>query len=272
MSPGKVGNSRGRLTPLQDDILLCLKEEPKSLAGLRTRIDARDTSVLHAMKELESEKLVHKDTVTHSYSLTSIGVMYAIMLGQLLRATNALGQMEDFWLNHDISGIPEHLLTGIWALDKASVVRAIPSDLDAIHSKFLDQLKGSTKADGVSPVFHPDFVAAMAEIAGKGAEVRVIITKEVLDKVRKEVQLKDLARYVKRILINRNLQVYTHEALKVGLTVTDKFLSLGLFTPDGAYDYSVDVMSSDPRALEWGERLFDYYRENSERIKLTSVL
>lgn len=271
MSPRKRGHGKGRLTPLQDEIVLCLKEKPMSLGDLRTRIDARDTSVLHAMKELESEKLVHKDTVTHSYSLTSIGCIYAVLLDQLLTASNVLTEMEDFWLHHDVSGIPERLLMGISALDKATVVRAMPSDLDAIHTKYLELLKGSTRVDGASPVFHPDFVAAMAEILDRGAQLRVIMTKEVLDRVTEEIKLKDLARYVKRIIIDRSLQVYVRDALKVGLTVTEKFLSLGLFTLDGAYDYSVDVMSSHPQALEWGEILFEYYRATSERIRFSSV-
>lgn len=248
-----------------------MKEQPKSLGDLRTRIDARDTSVLHAMKDLESEKLVHKDTVSHSYSLTSIGCVYAVMLDQLLKASSVLSEMEDFWLHHDISGIPEHLLTGISALDRATVVRAIPSDLDAVYTRYLELLKGSTRADGVSPVFRPDFVVAMADMLGRGAQLRVIITKEVLDRVREEVRLKDLAKYVKRIFLNRGLQVYVRDALKVGLTVTERFLSLGLFTLDGAYDSSVDVMSSHPRALEWGEMLFEYYRATSERIRFSSL-
>jgi len=271
LSPGKRGRSRARLTPLQDDILLCLKEEPRRLADLRKRIDARDTSVLHAIKQLESERLVRKDAVTHACSLTSIGRVYAIMLDQLLRASNVLSEMEDFWLSHDISGIPEHLLMGISALDNARVVRATPSNLGAIHGRYLELLKGSRKVDGVSPIFHPDFAATMAEILGEGAQVRLIVTKEVLDRIREQVRLRDLARYAKRIIINRNLEMFVREGLKIALTVTENFLSLGLFTLDGAYDYGVDVMGSHPQTLEWGQRLFEYYRGNSERIKFSSV-
>lgn len=271
MLPRKRGRGSGRLSPLQDDILLCLREQPKSLGDLRTRIDARDTSVLHAMKELESERLVRKDAVTHSYSLTSIGSIYAVMLDQLLRASNVLSEMEDFWLNHDISGIPEHLLMGISALDNASVVKATPSNLGAVHGRYLELLKSSRKVDGVSPIFHPDFAGTMAEILGEGALVRLIVTKEVLDRIREQVRLRDLARYAKRIIINRNLEVFVREGLKIALTVTENFLSLGLFMLDGAYDYSVDVMGSHPQSLEWGERLFEYYRGNSERIKFSSI-
>ena len=260
------------MTPLQDDILLCLKEEQKSLAGLRTRIDARDTSVLHAIKELESKKLVRKDTVTHSYSVTSIGFMYAVMLGQVHRATDALSQMEDFWLQHDVSGIPEHLLIGISSLQDATVVRTAPSDLDAIHTKYLELLRSSRRVDGVSPIFHPDFAKTTADILSQGADIRLIVTKEVLDKIKEEVRLRDLARYARRIMINRDLEVRVRDSLKIALTVTESFLSLGLFAVDGTYDYSADLMSSHPQALEWGKRLFEHYHASSERVKFAAVL
>ena len=271
MSPAKGECGMGRLTPLQEDILLCLKEEPKTLGHLRTRIEARDTSVLHAMKQLESEKLVRRDAGAHSYSLTSIGCIYAVMLDQLFRASNVLSKMEDFWLHHEISGVPEHLLIGISALDNATVVRAVPSDLDAVHTRYLDLLRGSRRVHGISPIFHPDFAKTTAEILGQGAEVRLIVTREVLDRIREEVRLRDLARYARRIMLNRSLELRIREGLKIALTVTEHFFSLGLFTLDGAYDYGVDLMSSDPQALEWGRRLFEYYRTNSERLKFASI-
>lgn len=272
MSPGKRGHGGARLTPLQDDILLCLREEPRPLAHLRTRIDARDTSVLHAMKELESENLVRKDAVTHAYSLTSIGRIHAVMLDQLLRASNVLTEMEDFWLNHDISGIPEHLLMGISALDNASVVKAAPSNLNAVYVRFLSLLKSSKKIHGVSPIFHPDYVDAMAGVLSQGSKVSLIVTPDIIDRIKETVNLRNLAKYVKRIFIDRNLEVYLSENLRVALTVTESFVSLGLFTLDGTYDSNMDLMSNQPEALEWGERLFEYYRGISKKTSVSSLL
>jgi predicted transcriptional regulator len=64
----------------------------------------------------------------------------------------------------------------------------------------------------------------------------------------------------------------TGEKLRVGLTVTDKYLSLGLFKKDShTYDSSTDLFSSDLRAIEWGEDLFRYYKERSARLDIASL-
>jgi predicted transcriptional regulator len=64
----------------------------------------------------------------------------------------------------------------------------------------------------------------------------------------------------------------TGEKLRVGLTVTDKYLSLGLFKKDtNLYDSSSDLFSSDLRAVEWGENLFRYYKERSTKLDLAAL-
>jgi predicted transcriptional regulator len=73
-------------------------------------------------------------------------------------------------------------------------------------------------------------------------------------------------------MINRDLELRVRDSLKIALTVTERFLSLGLFAVDGTYDYSADLMSSHPQALEWGKRLFEYYHASSERVKFAAVL
>lgn len=41
---------------------------------------------------------------------------------------------------------------------------------------------------------------------------------------------------------------------------------MGLFGSDGLYDQNRDIMSTDRRAIEWGFRLYEYYRERSEKL------
>ena len=61
----------------------------------------------------------------------------------------------------------------------------------------------------------------------------------------------------------------TGEKVRVGLTVTDKYLSLGLFKKDtNLYDSSSDLFSRDPRAVEWGEKLFRFYKERSVQLDI----
>jgi predicted transcriptional regulator len=59
-----------------------------------------------------------------------------------------------------------------------------------------------------------------------------------------------------------------NEPLRVGITVTDKALSLGLYKKDGiTYDTTTDLFSADPRAITWGEGLFSFYRNRAELVR-----
>jgi predicted transcriptional regulator len=61
---------------------------------------------------------------------------------------------------------------------------------------------------------------------------------------------------------NFNLRL-THEKMRTAFTVTDKFLSLGLYRTDGKYDFGTDLVSEGPAAIEWGNALFEYYWHRS---------
>ncbi len=56
-----------------------------------------------------------------------------------------------------------------------------------------------------------------------------------------------------------------NEDVKLGLIVTDKCVALSLYKKDGIeYDITTGLFISDPKALEWGERLFVYCNTRSE--------
>ena len=78
---------------------------------------------------------------------------------------------------------------------------------------------------------------------------------------------------MKRLVEFPNFSVWvTTEKLRVGLTITDKYLSLGLFKKDtNLYDSSSDLFSSDRLAVEWGEDLFRYYKERSTKLDITTL-
>ena len=56
---------------------------------------------------------------------------------------------------------------------------------------------------------------------------------------------------------------------RIGLTVTDRHLSLGLFKKEtDLYDSSMDLFSQDLSAVSWAEGIFTYYRERSTKVDL----
>jgi len=64
----------------------------------------------------------------------------------------------------------------------------------------------------------------------------------------------------------------TAEPLHIGMTVTDRHLSMGLYKKDSKlYDSASDLFSEDPVAVAWGERLFQYYKCRSEHLSISSI-
>ena len=116
-------------------ILMALNEGGKNLNQLRDEIGLTSSAILHSMRNMGIENLILK--TKEGYFLTNIGKSQAILLNGLINSMSALSKTEDFWLNHDISGIPEVLLRGIGDLRDCEVIRGTTTDLFRVHSEFI---------------------------------------------------------------------------------------------------------------------------------------
>ena len=99
---------------LRRGILISLREGKKALSELRTELEISSTTAIHALRELEREHLVFQDE-HRDYALTKIGEVIALKLSDFIDAIGVLKKHEDFWLTHDLSGIPPHLIEKIGA-------------------------------------------------------------------------------------------------------------------------------------------------------------
>ena len=55
------------------------------------------------------------------------------------------------------------------------------------------------------------------------------------------------------------------EKIELNYAVTDRFLFLNLPFSDGTYDRQRKILCFDPVALQWGEDLFSYYKDISDK-------
>jgi predicted transcriptional regulator len=67
---------------------------------------------------------------------------------------------------------------------------------------------------------------------------------------------------------NTDLFILDKKGIEIpaALASTDRIMILGLFNENGRFD-SQYVISSDRKAIKWGEDLFSYYRDISREIK-----
>jgi len=85
-------------------VLLNLLEEEKNVGGLEKELGIRTSTILHSIKEMIEEDIMAK--TTKGYALTNVGRIQALVLDELVSTIVTLDQHKDFWLTHDISGIP----------------------------------------------------------------------------------------------------------------------------------------------------------------------
>jgi len=234
----------------------------KSLRELRDCLKISSTTALHGLRELEKSKLVFQDK-NRNYLLTNIGSIMAVKLLDFCNAAEVLKKHERFWLEHDMSGIPEHLIKKIEWLKDSAVVTDTETEIFKVHSNFINLLKNAKEINGVSSICVPEFLSLFEELLNKNVNIRLVLTEEVLEKIDTTI----LKKFITKDISNFNLFLM-EKNMKVAITVTDYFLSLGLFRMDGTYDYSNDLISYNKEAIAWGKEFFEHYVKLSQRVVL----
>ncbi len=241
-------------------LMLCLLEKAQDAAELEKKMRIRPTTIHHSIKELIDENLVAKKD--WEYELTNIGRVQALILAGLVNTVAAIDHHRDFWLNHDISGIPPELQKNIGMLAHAEVITSDSSAPLRTHEYFLAELCKAREIHGVSPVIYPGYSEAIARGVEMDTQIDLILTDKILD-----IVAKDYTDLVRGLLQHDNFRLYSTAAeVREAFTVTDTVLSLGLFRLNGDYDIGNDLVCKGDKARKWGMDLFDYYLSISTQI------
>jgi predicted transcriptional regulator len=242
-------------------IMLCLKHGPKTAAEMERLLGTRATTILHAIKEMSDADIVER--TASGYALTNIGYIQACILDDLVSCIAALKEHRDFWLTHDVSGIPVNLQKGIGKLAQSEIVVSDPGAILKTVEYFLAELNKSREIYGVSPIIIPGYSDTIASAVKRGVSVHLILTDDIL-----KIVLAQHRELLKELLRLENFHLYCiGNGIKVAFTVTDNMLDFGLFRKDGGYDLGADLICIGESAITWGKELFDYYRSLSTRVE-----
>ena len=251
---------------LRRSILIALKNGKKPLRELRDPLGVSSTTAIHALRELEKDNLVFQ-AEDRGYALTKIGEVMVLKLVDFIDAIEVLKKHEDFWLEHDLSGIPLHLLDKIGALSNSSLLSNTTADIFKSHTTLLQILETANEVKGIYPVFHLDYLKIFEELVKRRRiDVELIVTNEVLENI---VGLMETEEDFKSFLQEPNLSLFAmNEDIKLALTLTDSIFYLGFFADNGVYDRNSALISDDEKALSWGRELHEHYRKLSTVVDL----
>ncbi|NJE06163.1 winged helix-turn-helix domain-containing protein [Thermococcus sp. M36] len=245
-------------------VLLALSGGAKTLGEIHAQIGSTKSTISHALSDLLEEMLVAQDPETKRYRLTNIGRLVSIQLKNVSEALESIEKFKDFWLSHDLSGIPENLLLRVGDLKDSKLHRPTPEYIRLPHEVYMELIKTSDWIKGVSPILFSDYPDEFLGLAFReDVEIEIITTRSVYRKLI-ELSSPEAVEKVQRL---ENVRIYViEENPRIAFTVTNNFLSLGLFFSDGTYDMMADLISTSERAKKWGIELFEYYRKKAERV------
>jgi predicted transcriptional regulator len=249
---------------LKIQILLSLLQKNEPLSALREVTGSTSQALIPKIRSLESQTLI--EARSHEYFLTPFGKIIAEKVADFVNIMAGINRHKEFWSTHDLSGLPEEFLSRIGDLQETEVKLDTQVDILTVYSNYLRIVKEAAYIHGISCVMSPGLAETLSDRVVAGIPVELIVNEDVTNILKQEPYIGAL----KHLTNFPNFKVWvTKENRMVGLTVTDKYISLGLFKLDGKlYDSSSDLFSGDPYAVAWGEDLFRYYRERSKQLEI----
>lgn len=241
---------------LLTEILLSLNESSRKLFQLREITGSTSQAIIPKLRKLEEDYLI--ETKEREYCLTPVGKIVASGVADSFATFGTVNKFKYLWSTHYIEGIPTSLLKEIGCLYNSKILRDRKTKILNVYSNQLKMIKEADHIYGISSVITEGYADSISERVKEGTPVELIVPLHVVEELKQSPYAEKLE--VLKSYKNFKLE-YETENIKMGLIVTDKCLALSLYKKSGIeYDITTGLFSSDPRAIEWGERLFNYFK------------
>jgi predicted transcriptional regulator len=242
------------------NLLILLNNGPKEWDDIKRILNVTSTGMLPQVKILEEEHLIERDG--RKFSLTPIGKVLTAQMEPLVRTMEVLDRNKKFWHEHNIGVLPHEILLHIGELGNYQIIENSDEEIFDINT-FLKNISQSKILKGISHTVHPKYPNFFLTLAKKGVESSLILTPGVYRVIKEKYR--DL---LEEWLECKTAHLYVpSEDIKFSFVVTDSYFSLSLFYNSGVFDSKNDVVSFDPSARKWGDRIFTYYQKQSEKIE-----
>ena len=248
---------------LRMKMMISLFEKPKTSTELKSEFKIGASTIIHTARDLEKEKILKEEI--DGYHLTTVGKIITYKLIEMIKTLRALKKSQEFWLTHVIDDVPEKFLREMYKLYEHDAMRSSMRNVFKTLSIYLELSRKAKKFWGVSPIFVDVFVTLIKKLADRNADVKLVLTEEVFG------EIKNKHRDVLKNVFSKIELWIIQEEPKVAFTVTDSFLSVGLFEENGVYDPTYDIISRDEEAIEWGRELFEYYKSKAREATLEDI-
>lgn len=254
---------------IRTKIMISLSEGPKKTKELEKSIGISYYTVLHGINKLEKQNLI---LIHGNYCyLSKIGRESVSNLIDMIKTLIVLKNNRKLLLNHDIDSIPYDLLMEIGDLSDSKLIESENEDISKTHRIHSQIVLNAEKISGVSPIFYSDYIETFMPLLKKNINIELVLTKNILKKTVDALDKEYLEEF-KTLISKNHLRIWEiKENIKVAFTVTDKAMTLGLFSKKGMYDSTKILVSDHEDALVWGNKLFKYYLKRAKKVDLNYI-
>lgn len=248
------------LSEKRKNLLLLLMEGPRDIEQIKTSLNVTSKAMMPQIKILKKQGLVLQKV--DNYMLSEIGKLVVGNMLPLLNTLEVLEENKEYWASRDTSAIPYEQFMRLGELGECMVIEPDLNHLFDLPREFTENLIKSRWIMSSLSYYHPLYPSLYSRLAKSGAEIEIVLTKAVLERLKN-----DCRDELETLLNSRSTVVKVcEENLKLPtIAVTEKFMYICLFNKQGKYDHR-KVMSFDASALRWGRELFVHYTKLSQEV------
>ncbi|WP_048169588.1 helix-turn-helix transcriptional regulator [Methanosarcina siciliae] len=241
------------------DLLLLLGEEPRTMEDIKVLLDVSPTAILPQIKRLTDSNLVIQKN--GNYELTDLGEQVFKKARALVDVLTLL-EKDNYWIEHDLGGIPPYLLDRIGDIKDCNLVKADPSQIFEPNTELLEYFASSRYLMMFSSFYRPEFLPLYSKLGRLESEVSLIFTESVLEKF-----LYNYEKKIRRFAAMDNTELFAcKDGVKIAeLIVSDRGMMISLFDSQGRF-YHEYMYCSESQAISWAKELFDFYKSRALKV------
>ncbi len=212
------------------NVLLMLLDGEKEMNLILDSLNTTRQALLPQMRILEDHCLIYKSG--DSYGLTTIGTIIADEMRPFLEKIEILDNNRSYLATHNIECIPKNIFKRINELKKCKVIEPDLVNTYEVNKDFLEHARISGSLFFVFTFIHPTFPSLVSEFINKNINISIVITKELLDKLKSE-WYEDF----NRLMSSKNVKFYVYcKDLKISsLAVSDNCFVLRLLFKNNTF-------------------------------------
>lgn len=242
------------------NVMLLLKDGPREMSFLLDSLDTSRQALLPQMKILKERDLVYQSN--DAYGLTNTGRLIANEMEPFIDTIETLDINSHYFAQHNVDGIPEHLLKRINEIRGFTLVE--PDHVNSIELN-TDHLEDCLRSKAVYFVYtfmHPGAKSVLDRLVAKGIQVSIIFSKELAQKIIHEMY--DACKSSLE-LENVNMYIYEREPEISSVTVSDNGFQLRLFLKNSEFS-NKQILCYSPEGRQWAKELYDHYLKDAKLI------